>query len=223
MADTLIVGDLHGRFEIVKKALDSGYSCVFIGDYLDSFDRSIPDQINTLMMILEAVEEDPEKYTMLLGNHELSYLDDTMRATGYKRATEYHLLHGLASRLRKHAKPYVWVGQYLISHAGVSQLLLDAHGITLDEYLDLGVFNDIGGARGGRAKIGGLYWCDWFEEFEPIPGTPQVVGHTGRRPDEVNKGVLEREGSFNVDCFEHVEEFLLLADTGPKIIEIGED
>lgn len=36
-----------------------------------------------------------------------------------------------------------------------------------------------GRARGGHpTALGGLVWCDWYREFEPIPGVRQIVGHT---------------------------------------------
>ena len=38
---TIIVGDLHGRIEIAEQLLKEDCNIVFIGDYLDSFDRSI--------------------------------------------------------------------------------------------------------------------------------------------------------------------------------------
>ena len=35
-----------------------------------------------------------------------------------------------------------------------------------------------GYARHGDAPVGGLTWLDWAEEFAPIPGIHQIVGHS---------------------------------------------
>lgn len=35
-----------------------------------------------------------------------------------------------------------------------------------------------GRARMGRQRYGGLVWLDWDEEFKPIEGVNQIVGHT---------------------------------------------
>ena len=40
-----------------------------------------------------------------------------------------------------------------------------------------------GWVRGGDQAKGGCTWLDWDEEFEDIPGVPQIVGHTiGKEP-----------------------------------------
>ena len=50
---TIIVGDLHGRYEIAEKVLASGHNVVFVGDYVDSREnRSVEDQIKTIEIVL---------------------------------------------------------------------------------------------------------------------------------------------------------------------------
>lgn len=216
---TLIIGDLHGKLHIVEKAIKSNYNCIFIGDYIDDYTRSIEDQIETLRLVLDLAETNPEKYTALMGNHELSYLDREMRASGWNATTQIHVDH-LSSRMRSILKPFIFINNYLISHAGVSQALLDNLGLTLKEYLDNKNYSQIGYARGGLSPVGGLYWCDWFREFDPIPNQSQIVGHSGYRPIGVSKGILEKEGNFNVDCYEHIEEYLLISEEQTEIITL---
>lgn len=221
--DTLIVGDLHGRVEVMSKAVDTGYNIVFMGDYLDSFDRSIPDQVTILMDVLGLVQKDPDRYVALLGNHELSYLDSSMKASGYKSSTAYHLIH-IKKDMYRYLKPFCYSHGFLISHAGVSQRLLDYLDVTLEEYLDRRDFYDIGHYRGGISEIGGLYWCDWYAEFEEVEGQPQIVGHSGYRDIAGGQmGVLKKGESYNVDCQDTSNEFLLLTDDGPKIIKLQEE
>lgn len=229
---TIIVGDLHGKFEIARKALDTPYNIVFLGDYLDSPTRSGSDQIDTLLLVLEAAEDHPERVTALLGNHELSYLESSMRCSGWKIATEAHVTH-LRHRMWKTLKNYYWLTPTcLISHAGVSKKILKALKITLEDYIKEGEFYQIGRSRGGRSPYGGLFWCDWYEDFVHVPGITQVVGHSSYRKTGRN-GVIKEPGilsktfnlddcrSYNIDCLDRVLEVLLIHEDGtPEIITL---
>lgn len=215
---TLIVGDQHGRYELAEAALATEHDVVFVGDYLDSFNRSIEDQIKTLMTVLDAVEDEPHRVTGLFGNHELSYTVEGMGCSGFKGLTHWHVTH-LEDRMRA-LKNYTYVGEFLVSHAGVSQELLEAGGMCLNDYLEDQDFYQIGYARGGCSPIGGLFWCDWFKEFEPLKDTPQIVGHSGYRPAGEHGGIICKGNSYNVDCFEHSKEFLLLGEGEPQVIKL---
>ena len=74
MSTTLIIGDLHGNIEVIQAAIEQKTTdkVLFIGDYLDSYNRSVEDQVNGLRLVLDACEAEPTVYTGLLGNHELS-------------------------------------------------------------------------------------------------------------------------------------------------------
>lgn len=55
----------------------------------------------------------------------------------------------------------------------------------------------IGPSRGGRfVRAGGPLWLDFMEEFEPIEGLLQVVGHTGRKKSLKE---WEKDGNFCID------------------------
>lgn len=199
---TLVVGDLHGRLEIAQRALDTDYPVVFIGDYLDSFNRSVNDQVETLKLVLDAAGE--ERCTALMGNHEMSYVHDSHRCSGFKAATHMHVKHMDLSAL----KDYVFVEGFLISHAGVSQRLLDYFELTLDEYLDSNNFEQVGCTRGGRYPVGGLRWCDWRDEFAPIADQPQIVGHTR------GKIIRQKGNSYCIDVLEDDSNNVALIDNG---------
>lgn len=217
---TLLVGDLHGRYEIAEAALAYGSPVVFMGDYLDSWDRSVKDQVYTLLTVLNATE-DRDDVTALMGNHERSYLFRGEECSGRKVATEAHVLH-LKERMLNVLQDYTYVHGYLVSHAGISKHFLDGLGITLDDYLQTGKFNDVGRVRGGTSAYGGLYWCDWFHEFEPLEYQPQIVGHSGWRPSgSQGIGVLQKGNSWLVDTFEQKQEVLLVhPDKEPEIIAV---
>lgn len=214
----LVVGDIHGRLEIVEKVLASKYDVVFLGDFLDSYDRSVEDQVQSLRLALEAVEEG--RAQSVVGNHELSYLG-ALFCSGWKSDTQTYV-NDLEDRITKSFKNYIEEEGFLISHAGVSNVMLETQGVTLQEYLDNGEFEQVGYSRGGSYRCGGLYWCDWFEDFEPVEGVNQIVGHSGYRPEGYPLGILEKGGSYNVDCLNNKEEFLLI-DNGNATIITGDD
>lgn len=199
---TLLVGDLHGQYMIAKIALEQGMPVIFMGDYLDSFTVSVGTQIELLQLVLKAVEDGQAQ--ALMGNHEMSYLVDRMRCSGYKPVTESHVMHMDLSPL----KSYIKAEGFLLTHAGVSQRLLDHKGVTLDEYLEAGSYNQIGRYRGGRDLVGGLYWCDWNQDFDPIPDQPQVVGHTR------GKLIRQNGNSYCIDVLEDTDIQFGLIDNG---------
>lgn len=218
---TIIVGDLHGKVDIAEAALATPYNVVFIGDYLDSFEFKTDDHLRLLLIVLNAVESSPERVRALRGNHEMSYLIDGpgARCSGWRWDMQIHVNHH-RERMEKYLGYWTMVDDYLISHAGVSQKLLTALGWTLDEYLTAGKFMDIGRSRGGSAPSGGLQWCDWYDDFESIPGQPQVVGHTAIRHSGDAKGVLSNGQDYNVDCLDRVPEVLLIKDGEASILKL---
>ena len=153
---TLFVGDLHGNKKIVDLVISQNISdkVVFIGDYVDSFDRTNKDQIETLDKVLTAVEEEPDRYVGLIGNHEMSYMNSYMVCSGWSRSKQI-LINHYTNRIQNFLKPYVYEQNFLVSHAGVSELLLQHINKTLDQYLEEGKFYQIGQARGGRDHFGG--------------------------------------------------------------------
>lgn len=207
---TLIVGDLHGKWEIAEKALSTEHNVVFMGDYLDSFERSSHDCLKTLSIVTEA----EHGVYALKGNHELSYLG--MPCSGYNKK----IASGLWLDWEMTLLDCLWCEGFLISHAGVSQLLLDSLQTDLEGYLNKGSYEQVGVSRGGTSHVGGLYWCDWFQEFSPVEGVKQIVGHSGYRPGGVYEGILEKEGNYNVDCLDYKEQFLLIENGEAEVITL---
>lgn len=211
---TLIIPDLHGKVEIAAKAIQLAdeYEVVFLGDYLDDFKRSVEDQVTIVTLVLEAIRSG-KNVVGLLGNHEWSYLDPhKMRCSGFTPSTATYVI-SLKKAMLEYLKPFYKTNGFLCSHAGVSNNLLKDIDQTLDEYLNTGDFKQIGHSRGGTDKVGGLYWCDWYVDFKPIPYVNQVVGHSRHRPGK-EKGILgligETETSFNTDCLNSKPEFLVI-------------
>ena len=81
MKNTIIIPDIHGR-TFWKEAIpyvEAGIPCIFLGDYVDPFedeDISGLDALKNLREILAFSQRYKDRVTMLLGNHDLSYLGD---------------------------------------------------------------------------------------------------------------------------------------------------
>ena len=199
---TIVVGDLHGAVEIIDAVLDLNQRTIFIGDYIDSYDRTVEEQFTTLTKVLDAVKSG--KAIALRGNHEMSYLHQEMMCSGHSGKMDALLSSDFdGSTVRKALEelllPYHFAEGFLISHAGVSQKLLNLNKTTLSQYLKDSLFSDIGWSRGGRSPVGGLYWCDWDCDFKPVPYQPQIVGHS-RRPGNV---IEIKDNSYCIDVLYH--------------------
>jgi hypothetical protein len=201
---TVIVGDIHGRVDVVKRVLELGYPTVFVGDILDSYDRSVDEQIECLDLLLDA----PDSVDVLYGNHELSYLDPVMRCSGYKERTHDAVLlrKGL---IKDKFKEHVWLNDdVLVTHAGVSKSVCNELK-DVKNYLKSPYRKVIGYYRGGLSPCGGMFWCDYNVEFIPIAGLRQVFGHTEHAHLGENHGIRKRKGNYNVDCLSRKKKVLV--------------
>jgi hypothetical protein len=223
MPASIVVGDLHGKIEIAEYWIKNKEhrNLIFIGDYLDSFDRSIEDQYELLEMVLDAAEN-MENVSALMGNHELSYLDERYKASGFEYALDAKITH-LKSKMWKLLKLYHIDNGFLISHAGFSRSFMGTKFSKAPQERKLELIEEaiselsneqlyqIGYSRGGNAKCGGPIWCDWYDEFRDISNIRQVVGHTARRKQRDNSGVVRKGGSVLIDCLDRKNEVLWIS------------
>lgn len=75
----LFVGDVHNHtymFNDVQR-LDKEHNfdkIIFLGDYVDDWNTTNKESLETLDKVIELKTNNPEKYIFCIGNHELSYL-----------------------------------------------------------------------------------------------------------------------------------------------------
>jgi len=219
----LVIGDIHGKLELVQELLSDNfkeYHKIFVGDFLDSFDRSSDACVQTLRTVLNAVVG-RKNVTALLGNHELSYIRSGMQCSGYDTKTEYHIKH-LKAEVLRWFKRYVYItDEILVTHAGATEQLFPNKKILKEklEADDPSLYN-IGRYRGGHSPVGGIFWCDYWAELEPIEGLTQIVGHSAARPQGRYEGVVSQVGIYNIDCLDRITEALVVdtADSSLKVI-----
>ncbi len=187
----LLVGDLHGRKAVLEALAATGQDLVFLGDFLDAYEKDATRraQLECVDMVRDLHAKGKARFVR--GNHDWSY-DPARRgwASGYANGLYDDLGDDRRRWLAEGDERVIRLGSdIVVSHAGITRSLWDKHQLTLDtvvqrahEEVQRGQASDwffaIGRIRGGFEPIGGPLWCDWDNEFEPVPGVRQVVGHT---------------------------------------------
>ncbi|GAB4046490.1 metallophosphoesterase [Spirosoma litoris] len=197
----LIISDLHGR-TVWKEADFTDYDqVIFLGDYTDSYivdDETIYSNLND---IIQLKQSNPDKFVLLIGNHDAQYLHfPSYRCSGFRAWAQpaltdlfdkhYHLFHMAYQH-----------GTYLFTHAGITNKWLmrfltkiGNEGLTITpSYYLAGLLNEVYGEpsplrnllfevsarRGGHDPFSGPIWADRSEtKFDYLAGFHQVVGHT---------------------------------------------
>ena len=85
----LIVPDIHGNIEIVNAVKESRIQeydkIIFLGDYWDSWTISWERQLECFNEIIKLKKKYSDKIVLLLGNHDIHYMIDTIQYSGYER------------------------------------------------------------------------------------------------------------------------------------------
>lgn len=211
MSKYVFVGDVHGKSEAVKLALDKSGHKVFVGDFCDSFDRTIAEHEACLMLVLDAI--DKGEASAIFGNHELSYLMPTIhRCAGYSTSMESMLLPHV-KRIKHSFKPFIELGEdWLVTHAGLHPDV----ALALPETWE-GEFNSpkspmhwVGRSRGGPHPVGGMFWCDFNNEFVPVEGLNQIFGHSRHMTHDIRTCKGKNSINYCIDCLDSQIKFLEL-------------
>ena len=212
---TIIIGDVHGSTywkEVVDENHGSRY--IFMGDYIDPYrEISTKDLIDNLKDIIELKKERPDDVVLLLGNHDMHYIDADFEMSSrfddkIKEEAKILFLRNI------HLFAFAFQeGNYIFTHAGISQkwFLEDFKGdVTknIAEQLNnpdmpaeqIRALHQAGQARCGRwSTTGGIFWADISELNDPLQGFVQYTGHN--RVDDIRE--FENNGGKIVfcDCF----------------------
>ncbi len=190
-----LISDCHGNIEglhraMIRKGLIDNHGnrqeprknqIWSIGDLANCVEDSFIGDIACLDTVGNIIDG------LIVGNHEMPYLDEGNSFSGFRNFPEIrHKISSLMSADLIH--PAIHWDNTLISHAGLSAQLLSREDnaeyamARIEDHWDSRNFNyswfsSVGYARGGRASIGGIFWCDFEQEFLPTR-FPQIVGHT---------------------------------------------
>lgn len=203
-----VISDCHGNIEGLQRALHKAgitdkhgnrqlarrHHVVQLGDLANCVEDSKEGDLACLDLVGNVID------SMLIGNHEMPYLDMDNSFGGF------HAYEEVADKIfelidRDLLGPSVLVHKTLISHAGITAQLLPPYFETAKEVqnkIDYEWskknwnnvwFKACGHARGGRYATGGMLWCDFHMEIMPTP-FPQIVGHTVGKIPRMKDNIL---------------------------------
>lgn len=207
----------HARVEAIIAAEPDADRRIYLGDWFDDFHDSPEKNAESAQWVRQRIENtSPETDIFLAGNHDMQYLFTgipDLICSGYGAQKRILIRHILQDRHIGRFRLFCVSGSFLVSHAGVAEQFLIPPEVPTDykpNYKNLELLESCaltslamrrmhplvaaGRARGGNSYVGGLTWLDWDEEFAPVPGYRQIVGHTRGRT------VRERAGNYCIDC-----------------------
>ncbi len=207
----LIIPDVHNRISLVEKIIKAVKPdlTIFLGDYFDDFYDNPDIIIDVAKWFKKSVQKKDRIH--LCGNHDVHYwFKDNIRTrcSGYDHFKSIAINDIVTNQEWEKLKFfYVLDGKWLLSHAGVHPVWINPDSFKSNsissaklsdvvEKLDYDStqamknlyangehwFTYAGFSRSSRSRsYGGLLWCDWNQEFFPIKGIHQIVGHTPQR------------------------------------------
>lgn len=188
MSRTLIVPDVHEQIDVLLKLeadqIKRASRVVFLGDFFDTWKEDERHPALICQWLKESL--DNPAYTILFGNHDISYaFSGPFRCSGWTQDEATIVNTMLAQSDWRKFHLFTEVGKFLISHAGFHPKTMhfakeDVAKKEIEQALTQGNYTPIWGAgycRGGRSPRGGPVWLDWREEFIPF-SQAQIVGHT---------------------------------------------
>lgn len=213
-ATRIVIGDIHGDLSVFGKiyqkekeeAGNEVFEVILLGDYLDTHnDIKYEVQIENLKFLLELQKKHKKEhgdFTMLIGNHDFQYLDDSgsERYSGFNSATYGAVHHELLMARNKHLLKFAEVditNRTIYSHAGVTNKWLNERGkianpVNLIDVLPWHLFKFTYGTHFdcyGNDPLNSPIWVrpqsllsDIYKDEDPdtkqVTAWTQVVGHT---------------------------------------------
>lgn len=197
----LIIPDVHDKVHKVARLLEKvpHDHATLLSDFFDDWHTN-SIQARTTAEHVQRWLNDP-KITCVLGNHDMAYgwghINRSLLCSGWTKDKAIAIHSVLAPGDWAKFKLHHWIETksgrlWLLSHAGLYAGILE--GCPREHYrqsvdnlceqaldcLFTGQMHPLLGAgrsRGGPQSVGGINWLDW-DEFVPIPGLNQLVGHT---------------------------------------------
>lgn len=205
----IIIPDVHGRpfwEKPVNDNLDKEH-ILFLGDYLDPYEYehiTCNEAYDRFLKIIDIKKEHPDTVTLLLGNHDLHYVNSSLMGSRYDYANAYRNLKLILGNADVFQMSYIHsIGdrKMLFTHAGLTRGWIDMHyecfegmsvaemAVTMnimwskEEYRQglLRILSDISRARWGDKPFGSPIWNDiddMADDADELPGWYQIFGHS---------------------------------------------
>ena len=124
---TLIISDVHGR-DMWKHIIEQEQPdrVVFLGDYFDSIKIDGTTQLNNFLDILEFKKTSGKDIILLIGNHDIHYYPEIsdIGTSGYNHVFSFQF-GDIIDQNREHLQMAYKMGEFLFTHAGVSEEFMD--------------------------------------------------------------------------------------------------
>ena len=229
MSKTVVISDIHNKYWMAEGIIELEHpdKVVFLGDYFDSYgDDANETSYHTARWLSESVEK--KNRVHIVGNHDLTYLSKgRFSCSGYNEFKLWTINKWMNKEKWNKLVSHCWVGDWLCTHAGLSNLIFKKYGIdrTVQQFmlecedelrsLDMnGTSFMCSNARGGLDQYSGIYWCD-YDEFRAIPDINQIFGHT--RQDKVR---WSRAGNSQNICLDTgLQDYLVLYEDNMPLIK----
>ena len=205
----IIIPDVHGRTfwrQAVNDYLGKEH-ILFLGDYLDPYAYEGIKSAGAYKVFHEIIglkKDNPDDITLLLGNHDLHYLNSDMEGGRMDYTRRERIIKDItdnANLFRIAELATIGGKKYLFTHAGVKKEWIQGHQETLGNpnpveiadrlntlWLDLSqrpkllnMLADVPYSRWGNSPYGSPVWndvSDMFDTEEDFPELVQVFGHS---------------------------------------------
>lgn len=219
MLKLVVIPDVHGiddwRTPVANALLQSNTHIVFLGDYVDSYVQNTWTILENLKEIIDAKKNNPDRITLLIGNHDAAYIYGRTGITGFNFPMWplYRDVFNANSKYFQLAWGYQGKERYtLLTHAGLTKWFygalireinyedsrmglifegVDYTKLPLHEFLNY--FDNehelmwkIGTRRYGHSPVGSILWADRYDLImDNYEGIDQIVGHTNIHAVEV--------------------------------------
>jgi len=228
--DWIIIPDIHGRrFWRDAVSGQEEENIVFLGDYLDPYPWEVithDEATSELEAIIDFKINHANNVVLLLGNHDLGYLDSTIcrcRRDNSGAATNRKLFEDNLELFDLVHETDTEAGKVLFSHSGLREAWIRENewlfdpatfcpavlnnmfhcsvpGVREDLMLALG---QVSPYRGGCDPAGSIVWADldeiaWKDDL--LKGYLHIFGHTQKRDGRPGKVGTESAFGWCLDC-----------------------
>ena len=222
----LVVSDIHHEINKLKNIIkrEKPDNVIVLGDWFDSFYYNLIEDAATTARYLKKFIYRDGNYT-LFGNHDLHYFytNNHLKCSGYtaeKDSCITEVLDPKFQEIRQKFLWYIWIDDFLCTHAGVHPDFIDPYVKNIDD-MDKFLQHELsrtepriksgdahwmymaGKYRGGKQKYGGITWQDYDHEFAPVDGFKQIFGHTYS-----NYVRQHDENNYCIDCL--LNQYLII-------------
>lgn len=214
MINLVVIPDIHGisdwRFPVTNALKDPNAHIVFLGDYVDTHVQGNDWKIfENLKEIINIKKKNPDRITLLIGNHDAAYVYNKPNISGFNYFMQYSYRDIFNSNWNLFQLAWGYQGKEkyaLVTHAGLTNWFYDAlihearcgrmnqifkdidfMKLPLHEFINYfdnehDLIWTIGISRGGMSFTGSILWADMYELVtDNYAGIDQIVGHTNIR------------------------------------------